>query len=530
MKKKWTVLLVTSSLCLGTALSACSKSEPAASPQSTSPAGTAANAPKKLHVLLSHSEAAYAKQAKDDDPYVKELSKLSGYDLKFEFLGHADYGQQLSLRFASGELADLVRTDSINSTNHSGAVDQGVFQELGPLIDKYAPSLKKKIPETAWKSPRVTKDGKIYGIPVGTGMPADGVVFIRQDWLDKLHMSMPKTLDDYLKFFEGVKKEDMNGNGDPNDEYGIGIFNSFWGDYFIPAFGVHPGLFNLRDGKLTPDFLDPKMKDAIAFWKKLYDNGYVNPNLFTKKEDEHNASIAKGEVGSWGAAVYQYSAGYGKDNAPKTFINQPGASISMAEAPKGPDGKGGIGVQGDGIYFVWVIPSKSKNVEESLKFLEWAWTSPEAEKFYAYGIKGVNYTEENGKINYDSSAPANADKNAFQMYQLSLNMKEIGFASPLVLKVAPEADKLIKGYETASRNMIKHDGLYMPRLKSLSNKPELALGLGSSNLFTDMFAKVVTGKAPLDSAFDNFVADWKKRGGDEVIQEATEWYNSFHKK
>ncbi|MDF2663691.1 MAG: extracellular solute-binding protein family 1, partial [Paenibacillus sp.] len=306
--------------------------------------GGAAIAPtNKIHVLLSHAEAAYAKQAKEDDPYIKELSKLSGYDLKFEFLGHADYSQQLSLRFASGELGDLIRTPEINSTIHTGAVDQGVFLDLKPLIDKYGPNLKKKIPETAWNSPRVSQNGKIYGIPVLSGAPADRVVFIRQDWLDKLKLSTPKTIDDYMKYFELVKKEDMNGNGDPNDEYGIGMFDGIaWTDIFSSAFGVTPGLYNLRNGQLTPDIIDPKMKDAISFYKKLYDSGYVNPNLFTRKEAEHNAAIAKGEIGSWGAAVYQYTAGYNAEGAKKTFVNQPSAAVSMNAAPKGADGKGGL--------------------------------------------------------------------------------------------------------------------------------------------------------------------------------------------
>ena len=201
----------------------------------------------------------------------------------------------------------------------------------------------------------------------------------------------------------------------------------------------------------------------------------------------------------------------------------------MIEAPKGPDGKGGLGADKDGIYFVWVIPSKTKHPEEIIKFLDWAWSSPEADKFFAYGIKGHNYTEENGTIKYDMNAPVNSEKNAFQMYQLSLNVREIGFASPLVLKMMPESDKIIKGYETAKANLIKHDGLHMPRLESLNGKPELAVGFVNGNLFTDMFAKVVTGKEPLDTAFNKFVEEWKKRGGDAVIKEATNWYNEFHK-
>lgn len=90
----------------------------------------------------------------------------------------------------------------------------------------------------------------------------------------------------------------MNGNGDPNDEYGLGMFNNIvWTDIFTPAFGVHTNKWSLKNGQLVPDIIDPRMKEAIAFYKQLYDKGYINPNLFVKKEDEQNASIAKGKLG-----------------------------------------------------------------------------------------------------------------------------------------------------------------------------------------------------------------------------------------
>ncbi|MEK3916329.1 extracellular solute-binding protein [Paenibacillus sp. FSL H7-0331] len=527
-RPKRTVVLLTGIVTSIIALTACG-GNPASETQGVNTVKP--ETPPPVHILLSHSEIAYTKQAKVDDPYIKELSKLSGYNLNYEFLGHSDYAQQLSLRFASGELADMVRTDSIVSSNHSGAVDQGVFTELGPLLDKYAPTLKKKIPEAAWKSPRVSKGGKIYGIPVMRGVPADRSIFIRQDWLDKLKIDTPKTIDDYLKFFEAVKKEDMNGNGDPNDEYGLGMFNNMiWTDIFSPAFGVNANVWSVKNGQLVPDIIDPRMKEAIAFYKTLYDKGYVNPNLFTKKEDEQNASIAKGEVGVWGAAVYQYLAGYGKDNIKKTFLNQPDASVSMIAPPVGPRGDKGFAVQSDEIYFVWVLPANSKNTENVLKYLEWCYTSPDADKFFAYGIKGQNYTEENGQVKYDINQKANADKNAFQMYQLSLNTREIGFAAPLVLKGLPESDKITKGYEISKESIIPNAGKDLPRIESIASHPELKIGFAAGSLSLDMFAKVVTGKEPVDSAFDSFVAEWKKRGGDAAIKEATDWYNGFTKK
>lgn len=155
MKKIWVIVIA-----LALILSACSSkgnkgnelspnSEGKESTDSNNESGTKNpdSGNKSIKVLLSHAEAEYAKTVKAEDSYIKELNKLSGYNLSFDFLGHSDYDQQLSLRFVSGELADLVRTPSIDSTIHKDAVEQGIFKELGSLIDQYGPNLKNAFPK-----------------------------------------------------------------------------------------------------------------------------------------------------------------------------------------------------------------------------------------------------------------------------------------------------------------------------------------------------------------------------------------------
>ncbi|PYI56305.1 extracellular solute-binding protein [Paenibacillus flagellatus] len=490
-------------------------------------AGGQSQGPKKLHLLLSHSNAKYAMQAKDDDPYVKELSKLSGYYIKAEFLGHGnDFTQQMTVRFASGELPDAIRTDSINSTMHPGALDKGVFEDLTPIIEKYGQNLKKKIPAEAWKSPKVSKDGKIFGIPALSALPASRVVYIRQDWLDKLGMKQPKTVDDFLAYFEAVKKEDMNGNGDPNDEYGFYVReNLIYSNLFFAEFGAEPGTWYLKNGQLQPGMIQPEMKDAIRFWKELYDKGYINPNLFTNKAADWEAGIKQGKGGLWLHDVTNYNTNWG---LPEFYANEKNAKVSMIQSPEGPKGQG-ISPAGDQIYFVWVVPAKNKSAEDVVKFLDWAW-SDEAETFFALGIKDKNYKVENGKPVWSLTDPANKDNDASVFYQLSINPRGDGRMLPRVLDVVPNSEALKAGIKTAQENVIQNDALHMPTLESLKTHPELAVGTGAGTLFLDMFAKVVTGKEPLDSAFDKFTAEWKRRGGDAAIKEATDWYNGFHKK
>lgn len=520
-------LLLTLVLLLSILLSACNSADgPGSIAEGPDNEGGSPASKPTISIITSHAAAQYAAQADaKNDPYVKRLEELSGYNLDIELLGHADaYTQAMTLRYASMELADLVRTNSVISTTHTGAVESGVFLELDDLLQEYGPNILANVPEHVWGSPQVSYNGKIYGIPVMNSKPNDRIFFYRKDWLDQLQMDVPETLEEYLAFAEAVKTNDMNGDGNPNNEYVYGAYEGVsWMDVLTPSFGVHPGTWSLHDGKLVPDMLQPKMKEAIQFYKDMYDNGYMPKDFLTISETDRNAMILRGEYGSWGGAVYQYSAVFSE------IENQEGAEVIMATPPKGPDGHMGIRPMDAGVYFVWVIPADTEHPEEVIKFLNYLHSGDEElERFFALGIEGVNHTLENGEVHYDVTDPVNAELNAFQMHQLNLNFKEQGLSSDLVLANLPDGDKVIEGYQTSDLTPVEHDSMYMPQLPIFSERPELLPGFATGNMFTDMWAKVVVGEESLDAAFDAFVANWYSRGGEQAIEQATEWYNDFH--
>ncbi|MDF2668027.1 MAG: extracellular solute-binding protein family 1 [Paenibacillus sp.] len=494
-----------------------------------SPDGTAATGkPKEISFLMSDLQNAYAKEMRPGDKYVQELSKLSGYSLKYEFLDHNNYGQQLTLRFASGQLPDVIFTGSIDSSSHANAVENGIFTELGPLIDKYGPNLKKHIPEEAWKSPSVSKNGKIYGIPsFSATYPSSRVIYIRQDWLDKLGMKAPKSLDDFLAYFEKVKQNDMNGNGDPNDE--IPFYareNLGYSEAFFGHFGVFPGVWTYKDGQMTPDVIDPRMKEAISFYKLLYDKGYMNRDVFTTKSGDWFNNISTGKAGMWLHDVQNLMSSFNPDTK---FPNQSNVKLDMLGGPTRADGKSYLHPGSTGIKNVFVIPSSVEHPEEIIKYFDWAWSdSPEKDKFLSFGIKDVNYSEKDGKVQWDSAAAVNADKNAISIYQLVLNPVGDGRLSEQLIAINQHKDLIAKGKKLANDNAMSNDSLHMPVLSTLQTHPELAVGGGS--LFMDMVAKAVTGKEEVDKAFETFTSEWKRRGGNDAIKEATAWYKSFNGK
>ncbi|WP_176706016.1 extracellular solute-binding protein [Paenibacillus hemerocallicola] len=481
-------------------------------------------------ILNNDGGESYAKQAMKDDIFYKEMSRLfsehSGKptQIAYEFLPAADFSQQVTVRFASKAVTEVIATTSITDKGHPTAVENGVFTDLTALIDQYGPNLKKNIPEYIWKNPRVSKDGKIYGIPKML-TPLDPRAFlVRKDWLDKLGMKQPETLDDYLAFFERVKREDVNGNGDPNDEVGF-IARSDLGQsqIFFAAFDLFPGVWHVVNGQFIPDIINPKMKDAIRFYKLLYDKGYMNKDWITTKQADWSNEILNDKVATWQTDLRQL-AGFSKDS----FASKKGV-VDVLPGFRDESGTFNLGYRGLGIAKVHVVLSTTKHPERFVQFMDWTYSNDQKKTdFFAFGIKGRNYTEENGAINWEGNNEMNKKEKTFVETMINPSgdsrmdirvIEKAGIVDPSVLK---------RGTDYTAKNMYDDPSINMELPEVLQTKPEL--GYAGGSLFMDMFSRVVTGKEQPDAAFDKFVADWKKRGGDEAVKQATEWYNKNGKK
>ncbi|MNC51948.1 hypothetical protein D3C76_1697900 [compost metagenome] len=84
----------------------------------------------------------------------------------------------------------------------------------------------------------------------------------------------------------------------------------------------------------------------------------------------------------------------------------------------------------------------------------------------------------------------------------------------------------MQAVEVSKKEGIPNPFAPMPVPQSLMSQSELKW---SGSLFQEAVAKIIVGDKPLES-FNEFVAMWKKQGGDKIIKEATDWYNRNVKK
>ena len=139
--------------------------------------------------------------------FEKEIERLTGIKVKLEKPA-SDYDQKLMAAIGSGEKFDLLQ---ISKERMNQFVAQGI---LMPLTDKVKNSKVLQdpnvLPPGEWDQVK-TKDGQIYG--VFTKFQGGTMPIIRNDWLKKLNLQEPKTLDDYYNVLKAFKERDPDGNG-----------------------------------------------------------------------------------------------------------------------------------------------------------------------------------------------------------------------------------------------------------------------------------------------------------------------------
>ena len=238
----------------------------------------------------------------NDLEIMKKAEEVTNIHFDFQLAEKTTYEEKKNLALASGEYPDVfMRSMTINDEEKYGS--QGIFIDLTPLIESYAPNLKKRMEEHPdIKSAITSLNGSIYGLPsyIRTSTQNPWVTFMDTGWMEAVGKTMPKTVDDLYELLVAYKDGDPNGNGDPNDEIpwgGSGLYNL---NFICAAFtGLAGGMgFDIQeDGTVVYTPALPVFKEFLKYANKLYAEGLIDPDLFAQGSQQHIAKVKSGIVG-----------------------------------------------------------------------------------------------------------------------------------------------------------------------------------------------------------------------------------------
>ncbi|MEV0147493.1 MULTISPECIES: extracellular solute-binding protein [unclassified Nonomuraea] len=224
------------------------------------------------------------------------VEKFIGKKLQINWVPNAEYTDKINVTLASGNLPQVMVVDPKNPS-FVKAAQAGAFWDLTDKLDKY-PNLKQADPRTAMNA---SVNGKIYGL-YRMRPQLRSAVLIRKDWLEKVGLKLPETVDDLYDIAKAFAEKDPDGNG-KKDTYGL-IIPKWPGNYATSSpydvletwFGA-PNGWGERNGKLVPGFDTPEFLEANKFLKKMVDEGLVNPDFATLDSAKWNEPFHQGKGG-----------------------------------------------------------------------------------------------------------------------------------------------------------------------------------------------------------------------------------------
>jgi len=439
-----------------------------------------------------------------------EKDGVTGVDFLLDAtLGGEHYFTKLNLLAASNILPDVF---DINYQTMVKFADEGFIRPFEDMLEMM-PISKKKIREVDIEA--LTYKEHLYAIPVGYGEaafngPTIDTLLIRQDWLDKLSLQSPTTLDEMKTVMQAFVNGDPDGNGQ-SDTYGLGGSNASNFKIIFGAYGIIPGFWHERNGKLKKGSVLPETKEVLRLLQSWYKEGLIDPEFFITESKRAEEKFMNSKYGITESIVTQL------DKTQQLYSGllktNPNAIISMMMPPKGPTGLMGIPEGGPARLNVRAISAKVQNVEKLAKFLDWAGDfGPDGGYMIcAYGIEGKHYE-------YD------AEKDKVKLTFTSVSeLRKDGFGPTKFMMFTDRRWLDDKALEAATlTNKYPIENKFWKSVPAMIDYPDL------DKLWSEYFVKIVSGVLTVD-AWDEYVQKFYEQGGQKVEDQVNEKWQETKK-
>lgn len=472
-------------------LAGCSKREAA-----LQPAGSVGPEPYEITVMLP----AYRTEIiAEDSPVKKRLEELTNTRLNLTWVPSASYIDKLNITLASGNLPKLLVVLEKTSAILSG-VKAGAFWEVGPYLKDY-PNLSQANPDILWNS---SINGKYYGVYRSRVYGRNGIIY-RRDWLERLGLSEPRTVEDLYRVLYAFAHNDPDGNG-KQDTYGVAFSkDKFNFQITLPWFGA-PNKWGFdSEGQLIPDFMTKEYKAALKFWKKCYAEKLINQD-FAVFEPTKMVDLFRG--GKVGLLIDVADEARRSDEKMVEADPKLAGAVGVMGAVEGTYGLRNLPTPGYNGMFMFPKSSlkTESDVKRVLQFLD-DLCGKEAQILITNGLEGVNYRLEDGFAVPINPAPPLTVRG--ELDQLQVGIPEDRFLLPPQTPVRQKVYQIWKeNLKTAVANPAE------PYVSSTYTTK----GAQLDNIIEAARVKYIVGLID-DLKFDEAVELWKKSGGNDVIKE-----------
>lgn len=485
----------------------------------------------------------------EDNIYTRTYAERLGVNYEFKWTcPGSQAAEKMNTMLVSGDLPDFL---SVDRTTFEKMYAADLLEDITVPLIEYASEYTRKYltGDYSYLLDAVTKDGKYYGITNGFSYQDGGdMLWLRKDWLDKLNLKTPETIEDLEAIMEAFKTQDPDGNG-VDDTYAIAMNASSqnawqWtlGNAFFNMFNAYPNTwYENSKGEIESGLFGEESRErtraALEKAAEYYAKGYIAQDFATMDFDMQNQDIFNGKCGIFVGDVW---GSYWPLNLHLDV--DPEADWIAVPVVSGPYGEGKIARDA----------AQTQNILVATKGCE----HPEALVKMTNLYHDLNNNPETMEFNTYNTDPADNNQ-PFLMYPLPIYNPSFNYEGHMAIKEVEKTgstDGLCEAYKQFYDQAMawKNEGdkagfpayrAYLTEGSSfevienyLDNKRVvfneytaeetpfmIENGPTVKKMYDEMAIQVITGKADI-TAFDSFMQSYDEIYGTKATEEVNQWF------
>jgi len=472
--------------------------------------------------------------------FIKEgMLRDHNIDVTFKPVARWTEVQELNNLLAAGNAPDICVTYDY-STIQTYANMGGVL-DLSSYIDGYKsilPNLWGFLGETNLYWDKSPVDGKIWAIEARLFNNSRINTFIREDWLKKLNLKAPTTIQEFEKVLVAFKdnaKLLLGADADKMIPFSISFDVGWRADHLLTSFV--PDSLSDRDAYVygfdDRKFLLPGIKEGVRKLNEWYNAGLIWKDfaIYGAGDATEDNMMKSGYVGvfmhNWD---YPYRGGENGIQASMKKLVGPDAAYIAIEPFKNNAGvyrKFLAGPVDRKVFF----PATNKEPVASMLYLDWI-TKFENRSFLQIGEEGVTHVKQpDGAVKTIAAvgekimnSPNNID------YTITINGLDLGETEKTVKSLALGYAGVDARYIEAAYAATRHDARIAKKVSVGEITSEEGMGPALSdkrNVVLDQ--SIIKPVSEFDATFDSGMKDYLSSGGQAIIDERAKKYSEFYK-
>lgn len=244
--------------------------------------------------------------------YIKNMINVQNIDA-FE-AQDTQYNTNVSMAVSMGALPDIMMVSSQDDLQR--LVEADMIEDLTESYNNCLSSRIRAIYNSYGSSLKdmITFDGRIMALPETNITDGPNLIWLRKDWMDKLGLTAPKTIEDVVDIIKAFIEKDPGNNGTDNNgrsnTVGLvidteltgecGYSSEFLLDIVFACFNAYPKQWiKDSDGNVVYGSVASEAKDALAYIRQLYSDGIIDNDFLLRTTTNICELIENGRCGSF---------------------------------------------------------------------------------------------------------------------------------------------------------------------------------------------------------------------------------------